>query len=118
MVPSAPVYENLLVHDVSGTVNENRSPPMPMSPVCYFKSSPDQNGADSTPERELENPIYGQDELTDNTYTVPFEQRDERSPTNHKFDNPVYGIGDSNTYEVPCDANALASLYLEPHMQT
>ena len=70
------------------------------------------------PERELKNPIYGEDELTDNTYTVPFEQRDKRSLTDHKFDNPVYGIGDGNTYEVPCDANALASQYLEPHTQT
>lgn len=91
---------------------------MPMSPVRYFKSFPDQNGADSMPERELENPIYGEGELTDSTYTVPFEHQNERSVTNRKFDNPVYGIGDSITYEVPCDANALASLYLEPHMQT
>ena len=85
-----------------------------MSPVRYFKS-PDQNGTDSMPERELENPIYGEDELTDNTYTVPFKHRDERSLTNHQFDNPVYG---NNTYEVPRDVNALTSLYLEPHMQT
>ena len=81
---------------------------MPPSPVYCFKSFPDQNGADSMPERQLENPIYGEDELTDNTYTVPFElHRNERSLTNHKFDNPVYGIGDSNAYEVPCDANTL-----------
>lgn len=104
---SGTYYGGYLVLDVGGTVNENRSSPMSISPVCY---SVDQNGADSTPERQLENPIYGEDELTHNTYTVAFEQQNQRSLTNHKFDSPVYGIGDSTTYEVPCDANSLASL--------
>ena len=61
-----------------------------MSSIHYFKSTPNRDSLLS--EKELQNPIYGEDKPTFNMYAVPSKQQNERSPADHEFDNPAYGI--------------------------
>ena len=97
------------MYEVGSTDSETRGSPLKPTPsVHYFEPAPNQIGEESLlPERELDNPIYGEDETTDNMYTVPSKQQKERSPADHEFDNPIYGIEDRNTYEVPYDTNLI-----------
>ena len=63
-----------------------------------FKLAPNQNG--ELPEKELDNPIYGEDNPTDNVvlYAVPSKPKNKKSQADHEFDNPVYGIEDKDTH--------------------
>ena len=63
-----------------------------------FKSAHNLNG--QLPEKELENPIYGEGQPTDNValYAVPSKPTNKKSQADHEFDNPAYGIEDRSTH--------------------
>ena len=90
------------VYELGNTEADVSSRPSQISsPVRYMKFSPNR---DSMLERELENPIYGDDREADDKYTVLFEHQSQNSAPDNEFVNPVYSTeAVSNTYEVICD---------------
>ena len=68
------------------------------STLLDFKPAHNQNG--QLPEKELENPIYGEGWPTDTMalYAIPSKQENKKSMADHEFDNPVYGIEDRSTH--------------------
>ena len=96
------------VYDIGSTAatSEGSKQSKVVSPVRYTKAQSDRKRSESIQERELDNPIYGQDEQSDNVYSAPFEQPDASYVQDHEFDNPIYGneMDDSHAYSVPCNS--------------
>ena len=96
------------MYEIGNTTNDSRGQPQTISPVHYMISTLDnrQRTDSNVQERELENPIYGENTYM---YEAPFDSQDQNETVqDHQFDNPVYGNDadtGENTYSVPCDSH-------------
>ena len=83
------------VYELGNTAVDVSSRPSQTSLAHYMNFYPDRERADSMLERELENPIYGDDQEASDTYAGPFEHQTQSFV-------PAYDTGVD--YEVPCDS--------------